>query len=124
MKFTLENIAAVSVRSVANGQFSIGDDKLSGTVALSTDGVIDDWPEVAVADLGIEALAPLLALQPELIVVGTGSRQELPGRDLIFAMARANVGLEMMDTAAAARTFNVLISEGRSVAAVLYPTDP
>lgn len=124
MKFTLESIAAVSVRSVANGQFLIGDDKLSGTVALSTDGVIDDWPRVAVADLGIEALAPLLALQPELIVVGTGSRQELPGRDLMFAMARANVGLEMMDTPAAARTFNVLISEGRSVAAVLYPTDP
>ena len=123
MKFTLENIAAVSVRSVANGQFLIGDNKLSGTVALSTEGVIDDWPEVAVAVLGIEALAPLLELQPELIVVGTGSRQELPGRDLMFAMARASVGLEMMDTPAAARTFNVLISEGRSVAAVLYPTD-
>ena len=123
MKFTLENIAAVSVRSVANGQFLIGDNKLLGTVALSTEGVIDDWPEVAVADLGIEALAPLLELQPELIVVGTGSRQELPGRDLMFAMARASVGLEMMDTPAAARTFNVLLSEGRSVAAVLYPTD-
>ena len=114
----------MSVRSVANGQFLIGDNKLSGTVALSTEGVIDNWPEVAVADLGIEALAPLLELQPELIVIGTGSRQELPGRDLMFAMARANVGLEMMDTPAAARTFNVLISEGRSVAAVLYPTDP
>ena len=124
MKFTLESIAAVSVRSVANGQFLIGDNKLSGTVALSTEGVIDNWPEVAIADLGIEALAPLLELQPELIVIGTGSRQELPGRDLMFAMARANVGLEMMDTPAAARTFNVLISEGRSVAAVLYPTDP
>ena len=123
MKFTLENIAAVSVRSVANGQFVIGENKLSGTVALSTDGLIDNWSEVAIQELAFEALAPLLELQPELIVIGTGSQQKLPQRDLMFAMARANVGLEMMDTAAAARTFNVLISEGRSVAALLYPTD-
>jgi uncharacterized protein len=123
LKFTLESIAAVSVRSVANGQFLIGEHKLSETVALSTEGVIDNWSEVAVEELAFEALAPLLELQPELIVVGTGSQQLLPGRELMFAMARANVGLEMMDTAAAARTFNVLISEGRSVAAVLYPTD-
>ena len=113
----------MSVRSVANGQFLIGETKHSGTVALSTEGVIDNWSDVAIEELAFEALAPLLELQPELIVVGTGSQQALPGRDLMFAMARANVGLEMMDTAAAARTFNVLISEGRSVAAVLYPTD-
>ena len=123
MKFTLESVAAATVRSVANGQFKIGDQTLSEAVALTTEGVFADWPVVPVDELSIDTLQPLLDLQPELIVVGTGSQQSLPTRDLMFAMARANTGLEMMDTPAAARTFNVLLSEGRSVAAVLYPTD-
>ena len=113
----------MSVRSVANGRFLIGEDTLTGAVALTANGILDTWSVVPVEDLDVAALQPLLEFQPELIVIGTGSRQQLPGRELMFAMARANVGLEMMDTAAAARTFNVLISEGRSVAAVLYPTD-
>lgn len=122
MKFTLESSSAVSVRSVANGQIVIGDQIWQQAIALTADGVIADWPVVPVEDLSIDALGLLLDLQPELIVVGTGSRQLLPHRELMFAMARATVGLEVMDTPAAARTFNVLISEGRSVAAVLYPT--
>lgn len=79
-----------------------------------------DWLPVPVEQLSIDDLAPVIATGAELIVVGTGSKQILPNRDLMFAMARQGVGLEMMDTPAAARTFNVLLSEGRSVAAVLY----
>ncbi|MGI9220178.1 MAG: Mth938-like domain-containing protein [Woeseiaceae bacterium] len=123
MKFTLESVAAATVRSVANGQFVIGDQTLGEVIALTPDGVFEDWPAVPVSDLSAEALHSLLDLQPELIVVGTGSQQVLPDRELMFAMARSGVGLELMDTPAAARTFNVLIGEGRSVAAVLYPTD-
>lgn len=123
MKFTLESIAAASIRSVANGQFVIGDQSWSEPIALTAEGIVDDWTIVPVEQLSIDALAPLLEQQPELIVIGTGSQQLLPHRDLMFAMARANTGLEMMDTPAAARTFNVLIGEGRSVAAILYPTD-
>lgn len=65
-------------------------------------------------------LALLLETGPELIVLGTGNKYILPPRDLVFALARRGVGLEVMDTPAAARTFNVLISESRRVAAVLY----
>ena len=53
-------------------------------------------------------------------MVGTGKDGEFPPRELMFAFARRGVGLELMDTAAAARTFNVLAGEGRHVAAVLY----
>ena len=123
MKFTLESVAAASVRSVADGQFVIGERIWKEAIALTPDGVYEDWPAVPVNDLSTDALQPLLELQPELIVVGTGSQQVLPDRELMFAMARANIGLEVMDTPAAARTFNVLIGEGRSVAAVLYPTE-
>jgi uncharacterized protein len=57
---------------------------------------------------------------PELIILGTGPTNVFPPRELVFALARRGIGLECMDTAAAARTFNVLSGEGRSVAAVLY----
>ena len=57
---------------------------------------------------------------PEAVLLGPGSSNVFPPRELMFAFARKGIGLEVMDTAAAARTFNVLANEGRRVAAVLY----
>ncbi len=111
------------MRSVANGQILIGDQIWSHPIALNPAGVLDDWAAPPIENLSPDSLSTILELGPELVIIGTGSRQRLPDRDLMFAMARAGVGLEVMDTPAAARTFNVLLSEGRSVAAVLYPTE-
>jgi uncharacterized protein len=123
LKFTLESSSAVAVRSVANGQFLIGDQVWSEPIALTPAGVLEGWAAPPAEDLSFESLSTLLDLGPELVIVGTGSRQLLPNRDLMFAMARSGVGLEFMDTPAGARTFNVLLGEGRSLAAVLYPTE-
>jgi len=123
LKFTLESSSALSVRSVANGQFLIGDQVWSDPIALTPGGVLQDWAAPSLAALSVESLSSLLELDPELLIVGTGSQQVLPDRDLMFGMARSGVGLELMDTPAAARTFNVLLGEGRSVAAVFYPTE-
>ncbi len=123
MKFTLESSSAVAVRSVANGQFLIGDQIWSDPIALTPTGVLEDWAAPSIEDLSMDSLSTILELGPELVIFGTGSRQLLPDRDLMFAMARSGVGLEIMDTPAGARTFNVLLGEGRSVAAVLYPTE-
>ena len=123
MKFTLESSSAVAVRSVANGQFLIGDQVWSDPIALTPAGVLQDWAAPPIESLSMESLSTILELGPELVIFGTGSRQLLPDRDLMFAMARSGVGLEVMDTPAGARTFNVLLAEGRSVAAILYPTE-
>jgi uncharacterized protein len=123
LKFTLESSSAVAVRSVVDGQFLIGDQIWSDPIALTPTGVLEGWAAPPVEKLSIESLSTLLDLSPELVLVGTGSQQLLPNRDLMFAMARSGVGLEVMDTPACARTFNVLLAEGRSVAAVLYPTE-
>ena len=120
MKFTLESRLATSVRRVTATEITVGNEVWTRPVALTESGVISDWHPAAVENLSIDDLEPLIATGPELIIVGTGESQVLPNRDLMFAMARRGVGLEMMDTAAAARTYNVLLSEGRSVAAVLY----
>ena len=68
----------------------------------------------------MEDFSTLLENKPEVIVLGTGKSMVFAPRELVFAMARRQVGFEVMDTAAAARTYNVLAGEGRQVAAVLY----
>ena len=108
------------IRSVDADGIRIGDDVYTSTIALTTDVVLEDWTGVDIGNLAESNFAGLLDKSPEVIVLGTGPSNVFPPRDLVFAMARRGVGFEVMDTAAAARTYNVLASEGRQVAAVLY----
>ena len=110
----------VAIRKVSDESICIGNAVYRHTIALTSDSVLDDWAEKPVADLLESDFDRLLVGNPDVIILGTGPGNIFPPRELVFALARRGVGLEFMDTAAAARTFNVLSSEGRSVAAVLY----
>ena len=120
MKFTRESSSAVLIRSVSSAGIRIGERTFDRTIGLTTDEVLDDWGQKDIQDLSEEDFSPLLALKPEVILLGTGASNVFPPRELVFSMARRNVGFEVMDSAAAARTYNVLASEGRRVAALLY----
>lgn len=120
MKFTREIPTTLTIRSVSDREIRIADEVYRDTIALTGDAVMADWPDTEPGSLAESDFACLLDQSPEIIVLGTGSSSVFPPRELVFAMARRGVGFEVMDTAAAARTFNVLASEGRSVAAVLY----
>ncbi len=124
LKFTRESPGALTIRSVSKDAIQINDQTWSETIALTTDGVIADWNAKPVAELREEDFASLLDNPPEkaleLVILGTGEKSRFPSRELMFAFARRGIGLEYMNTAAAARTFNVLAAEGRRVAAVLY----
>jgi len=121
LKFTRELAETLAVRSVATNGIRIGDHLWSETIALTPAEVIDGWHSLPLSELTIDHFSELVTHSPELVIVGSGARCEFAPRDLIFAFARRGVGLEVMDTTAAARTFNVLAGEGRRVAAVLYP---
>ncbi len=110
------------IRSVTADGILIGDTLYTQTIGVSADTVFENWGSRGVADLVEDDFAALLALEPEVIVLGTGSTNIFPPRELVFAMARRQIGFEVMDTGAAARTYNVLAGEGRQVAAVLYLT--
>lgn len=120
MKFTREYTSTVMIRSVSADEIVIGETHYRNTIAVTADAVFDDWHAHPVAELTEGDFAKLLDATPEVIVLGTGRTNVFPPRELVFAMARRGIGLEVMDTAAAARTFNVLSGEGRLVAAVLY----
>ena len=108
------------IRSVSDDGLMIGEILHKSTVAITSDAVLDTWRDKAVTALQCEDFADVLATEPEIVILGTGTSNVFAPRELVFAFARRNIGLEVMDTKAAARTFNVLASEGRKVAAVLY----
>ena len=120
VKFTRELSGTLTVQSVDRDGIRINNRYWSEAIALTPQEIIDNWIPVPVRELVEEHFATVLASSPELVIVGTGAKAEFPPRELTFAFARRGVGLEVMDTAAAARTFNVLAGEGRRVAAVLY----
>lgn len=111
------------IRSISVGEVRIGDDVFDHTIALNTETVFDDWTQKAVAGLTEADFSLLLDGDPEIIVLGTGQSNIFAPRELVFAMARRGIGFEVMNSAAAARTFNVLAGEGRRVASVLYLSD-
>lgn len=108
------------IRKVENGEILIGSERHTGTLALTSERVVEEWADTAFDELAEGDLDALLATEPELILLGTGSESRFAPRELTFALARRGVGLEAMTTPAAARTFNVLAGEGRRIAAVLY----
>lgn len=119
MKFVRDPGSMVTVRHVEEGRIKVGNEELTENVVLFRDSIQRGWRANDPENPGVDDLADLLAENPELIIYGTGWRPCLPPRELVFALARRGIGFEMMDTPAACRTFNVLVSEDRDVAAVL-----
>ena len=98
----------------------VNDQVLERSFAIAPDRLLDDWAAPATADaLEPDHLQPLLALGPELVVLGTGARQAFPSPAVMAACLTRGIGIEVMDNAAAARTYNVLAGEGRRVVAAL-----
>lgn len=120
LKFTRELSARLVIRGVSQDGIRINAETYSESIALTADELLGSWNARPVADLVEEHFEIVFAVSPEVVLLGTGRANIFPPRELTFAFARKGIGLEVMDTAAAARTFNVLANEGRKVVAVLY----
>jgi len=120
LKFTRELSAKLVIRSVSEAAICIDDDDYAESIALTPEELLGPWPDKPIAELAESDFETVLSTGPEIVLLGTGVTNIFPPRELTFAFARKGVGFEIMDTAAAARTFNVLANEGRKVAAVLY----
>lgn len=92
---------------------------LTRSFVIAPDALVEDWPATDAAALTAADLAPILALEPEVVVLGTGARQVFPPASVMAACLSRGIGIEVMANAAAARTFHVLAGEGRKVAAAL-----
>jgi uncharacterized protein len=120
MLLTRDASAVNFIRSWEPGRVRIADRWIAGNVLVGNDAIIEGWTTNAAARLTIADLEPALALQPTIIVLGTGTERLLPDIELMAAVAARSVGLEIMNTPAACRTFNVLLQEQRRVVAALF----
>lgn len=101
------------------GRILIGGRAFTRGLILSPGRIVTDWGPEHAADLTTEHFEALVELDPQVIIVGTGKRQVFPNPRTYVAVLRRGLGVEVMDTGAACRTYNILISEGRKVAAGL-----
>jgi uncharacterized protein len=90
---------------------------LDRSFIIAPSALVEDWPVRDAQHLLPADLDALLALAPELVVLGTGGVQVFPPAEVMAACLTRGIGIEIMDNAAAARTFNVLAGEGRRVVA-------
>jgi uncharacterized protein len=88
-------------------------------VIVSAARLIADWRPQHIGELTAADLEPALALEPQVLLLGSGARQVFPSPELLAQLYAARIGFEVMDTSAACRTYNVLVGEGREVAAAL-----
>ena len=88
---------------------------------LSAETLVADWPPQSLDSVLEQHWDAVLELDPEVVLVGTGKRQQFPAPAVLAPFYRAGVGVEVMTTEAACRTYNVLASEDRRVVAALLP---
>jgi len=120
MKIQLDtNTTAYSISSYGNGQITVNDEVLTRSFILTPERLIRDWPPQEFDALAASHFESVAGLQPEIVIFGSGDRLRFPSTDLVRPLIEQGLGLEVMDTGAACRTFNILVSEGRRVAAAL-----
>ena len=108
-----------TVTAYGPGFVEINQSRFEGHLLLTPDEPVQLWPTEGFDALRAEDFAALLALRPEIVLLGTGRRQRFPHPKLTAALTRTGVGVEAMDSAAACRTYNILMSEGRRVLAAI-----
>ena len=97
----------------------VGVETLSGSIVISPRHLIKEWPPISIDSLLAEHLGILTELQPEVVLLGTGHTLQFPEAAVLAEIHNQQLGVEIMDTAAACRTYNILMMEGRFVVAGL-----
>jgi uncharacterized protein len=90
---------------------------ISGSFVISPRQLIRDWPPMEVEELTSAHMEILAELKPEVILLGTGPKLQFPDIQILAEIHHQQIGIEIMDTAAACRTYNILMTEGRFVVA-------
>ena len=107
------------IRWVSAATVRVDDAEFGESLLVMPDRVWKQLPARAPDDIDAALMQQILELSPELVLLGTGQRQRMPSPRLLAGFLQRGVGLEAMDNAAAARTYNLLAFEGRRVAAIL-----
>lgn len=118
MKMHLDKAVGVHrITGYGSGYVSVDERRLTSSFVITPEELITDWTPRSVAELDEAALEIMARLRPSIMLLGTGADQRFPPSSLLAPMLGRGIGIEVMTTAAACRTYNILVAEGRTVAA-------
>jgi uncharacterized protein len=120
MKFQPDTQEGVNTITRHDGsRLWVGNTPFAHSVLVPWVGAVQPWLAATPAELTPEHFEQVLSLRPEVVIFGSGARLRFVSPALMRCLMAQRIGVETMDTAAACRTYNVLVSEGRSVLAAL-----
>jgi uncharacterized protein len=107
------------ITGYGTGWVEINRQRFNHSLIILPDRLITDWHVPDFESLTSDHFLQIAELAPEVVLLGTGTKIRFPLPKLYAALSSVNIGLECMDTAAACRTYNILMAEGRGVASAL-----
>ena len=110
-----------TLTAYGEGWLEINAQRYPHAVLVRPEAPVQAWAPATFEALSAADFEVIAALAPEVVLLGTGARQRFPSPRLIAALSARRIGVEAMDTGAACRTYNILMTEGRAVLAALLP---
>ena len=119
MKLQLEQLPSQNLfTAYGQGFVEVNAQRHESSIIVSGDQ-LETWAATDMKSLHADAFQCLVQIKPELVIIGTGEKFQFPATAILRPLIDARIGYEVMDTAAACRTYNILLAEGRNVVAAL-----
>ena len=106
--------------SYSDDSFEIKDKIIKSNIIITKDRLVENWINEGYPHFATQHLNNVISWLPEIIILGTGKTLSFPNQEVYAYVNSRNIGFEVMDTGAACRSYNLLIDEGRNVAACLF----
>jgi Uncharacterized conserved protein len=120
LKFHLEQTAGKNAfTGYGEGYVAVNGARHEASLVVGADRLITDWPARSIDALSADHLAAIVEMRPEIVLIGTGAKFVFPEAARLAPLYNAGIGVEVMDTPAACRTYNILMGEGRNVVAAV-----
>jgi uncharacterized protein len=120
MKIELDTgIGRYLIRAYAPGKITVNDATYTSSLVLTPEGIWPEWTPQIFPELAAEHFEAIAVRRQEVVILGTGALLTFPAPACLAPLSRAGIGVEVMDTAAACRTYNILAADGRKVIAAL-----
>jgi uncharacterized protein len=114
-----ENSAAYQIRAYKPGFLQVNEITYTASLIISSEKIIPNWRPQTLTQLTAADFDEILNLRPTILLIGTGSTLVFPSVELYGHLINQGIGVEIMNTSAACRTYNALAAEGRNVMAAL-----
>ena len=114
-----ENQASNQIRGFQPGRIQVNNHFYTTSIIVSAERLIENWHPQTISELTRDDLRIIIELSPAIFLLGTGSSLEFPDLEIYGDLINEGIGVEVMDTAAACRTYTVLTAENRNVVAAL-----